>query len=385
MAWQLRFSRARETAQATVGHRAIAVIMLATGLLIAGCGGSGSESGAGSRTVAVDEAQQQAADYRGPGQIEQSTYRSSSPAEGSLDYRLYIPTRYERLGPAPLIVVLHGCNTTAEQMMSSSALHPTAEREGIVLLYPDVPPSSQPTKCWNWFDPNSQVRDSGQAALIAGLTRDLMSRYRIDPERVYLLGMSSGAMMTSILGATYPDLFVAIGENAGCAYRAGPQCLGVGAVLPSEALGKQAYEAMGAYARVMPVLQLRGDADHTVPMSNSAQVTAQWTVTNNYVLAQAATGPFVTVPAEIVDGQKPDGYAWTRQRYRDAAGCLLIEDWVIHGMGHYFSGGSSDPTQSGNTDPKGPMMAEIAWRFFNRFRLSDFSHGYHPGGAACES
>jgi len=335
--------------------------------------------------LAIDEPAQQAADYKSPGKIEKFTYTSNDVLAGDLDYLVYTPTTYNPRKPAPLVIVLHGCTTTADNMMASSAMHPTAEREGFVVVYPDVPLSSRPfVNCWKWPDPNSQVRDSGDPALIAGVTREVMQRMRIDPERVYLLGMSSGATMTGIMGAAYPDLFAAIAENAGCAYRAEP-CLALGGALSQGNLGEQAYQTMGPYARVMPVLQLRGDQDTTVPPSSSLQVIQQWTETNNYVLSGTATTPFDTVPDETYEGIKSGGYAYTVNRYRDNNGCLLIEDWMIHGMGHYFSGGSSDSSQVTFTDPKGPMMAEIAWRFFSRYRLSDFASGYQPRSGACSS
>ena len=336
------------------------------------------------RLAVIDEAAQQAADYKAPGKIEKFTYASGDVLTGDLDYLIYTPTTYNSRKLAPLVVVLHGCTTTADNMMASSAMHPTAEREGFIVVYPDVPLSSRLfVNCWKFPDPNSQVRDSGDPALIAGVTRDVMQRMSIDPERVYLIGMSSGAVMTGIMGATYPDIFAAIAENAGCAYKALP-CLGAGGALSqSDQLGQQAYQAMGQRARVMPVLQLRGDQDTTVPPSNSPQVIEQWIATNNYVLSGTATAPFDTVSDEAYDGVKSDGYAYTVNRYRDSNGCLLIEDWMIHGMGHYFSGGSSDPSQSIFTDPKGPMMAEIAWRFLNRYRLSDFTSGYRPSVKAC--
>ena len=335
------------------------------------------------KSLITNEAAQQAADYNALGNIEYYSY-SGGDLAGSLDYLVYTPSSYHSDRAAPLIVVVHGCNTTASEMMASSAMHPTAEREGIVVVYPDVPLTSRLVgNCWKWFDPLSQIRDGGDAALLAGVTREVMQRMNIDAERVYLLGMSSGAMMTSIMGAAYPDIFAAIAENAGCAYRAGPQCLLVGPVFSSEQLGEQAYQTMGSYARVMPVLQLRGDQDSTVPISNSPQVIQQWIATNNYVLSQTASQPFDSASDKTYEGKKSGGYAYTVNRYEDKNGCLLIEDWIVHGMGHFFSGGSIDPAQAIYTDPRGPMMAEISWKFFDRFRLSDFINGYRPRSSAC--
>lgn len=331
----------------------------------------------------INEPAQQSADFSKPGIITNHTFNSDNPLVGALNYLVYTPSTYNPGKPAPLLLAIHGCNTTAQQFTSSSALHPTAEREGIVVVYPDVPLRNEPTKCWQWFNPLSQVRDSGDPALLAGITKQVIQKMNIDEDRVYALGMSSGAMMTSILGATYPDLYAAIAENSGCAYRAGVTCAVVGPTLPDNTLGELAFNAMGERARVMPILQLRGDKDLVVPISNSPQVINQWLATNNLVMTGTTEGPFDKQTDVTFKGKKTGGHAYSVNRYTDKQGCLLVEDWVIHDMGHFFSGGSPDPGAAEFTDPKGPMMAEITWRFLSRYKLSDFKGGYNPSPAAC--
>lgn len=331
----------------------------------------------------INEPAQQSADFSKPGIISNHTFNSDNPLIGSLNYSVYTPASYNPDKPAPLLLAIHGCNTTAQEFMASSALHPTAEREGIVVVYPDVPLRNEPLKCWQWFNPISQVRGSGDPALLAGITQEIIVNMNIDEDRVYALGMSSGAMMTSILGATYPDVYAAIAENAGCAYLAGATCAFVGPTLPDDTLGQLAFDAMGEHARVMPVLQLRGDQDTTVPISNSPQVINQWLATNNYVMTGTATAPFDRQPDVTFQNQKSNGHAFTVSRYTDKQGCLLVEDWVIHGMGHFFSGGNPNADAAEFADPKGPMMAEISWRFLSRYKLSDFKDGYKPAKAAC--
>ena len=69
--------------------------------------------------------------------------------------------------------------------------------------------------------------------------------------------------------------------------------------------------------------------------------------------------------------QKPGGYAYTVKSYRDPAGCLIGERWLVHGMDHFWSGGTSDPEYASFTDPKGPSGAEASWAFLKRYRKSD--------------
>jgi hypothetical protein len=68
---------------------------------------------------------------------------------------------------------------------------------------------------------------------------------------------------------------------------------------------------------------------------------------------------------------KQDGYSSTVSTYLDPDGCLIGERWLIHGMNHFWPGGSSDPQWASFTDPKGPNGAEIAWAFLTRYTKSD--------------
>lgn len=153
---------------------------------------------------------------------------------------MYTPSSYQHGKPdsaVPLVVMVHSCNTTALEQARASAFHALAERERFVVVYPDNTNEvvaatgnegerparwvgSHPLQCWRFYDPTSLLRGSGDVAQVAGITRQVMANWRIDPERVYVAGMSSGAMLTSALGATYPDLYAAIGVVAGCAYLA---------------------------------------------------------------------------------------------------------------------------------------------------------------------
>jgi poly(hydroxyalkanoate) depolymerase family esterase len=323
-----------------------------------------------------------------PGRLEHFTMATP---EGEADYLVYTPSTVDSRTPVPLYVMTHGCNTTALQQARADLHHPVAERERFVVLYPDFAPATHPVRCWRWTDPASQQRDGGDPATIAAETRAVMAHWNIDAQRVYAMGMSSGAFMTSILGATYPDLYAAIGIMAGGPYRT-YACLGDrGAPRPqaeTPELAQGAYDAMGSHARVVPVIELHGTADNTVPPPCGEQAIEQWLRTDNLVITHGARqdGPLALSAARTRTVAEPGRRAAQVRDYVDAQGCLVAEKWDIAGMDHFWTGGTTDPQYAAFTDPTGPNGAEATWAFFKHFRRDDTNAPCAPAArSACHS
>lgn len=317
-----------------------------------------------------------AGDPADPGTIQTFTEGTGANAR---PYIVYTPTTYDAGRPAPLLVMTHGCQTTAEQQMKANLYNRVAEREGFVVMYPDVDEAlvNMPgplRRCWRFYDSGSWHRDQGDAAAIAGMTRATMKRVNIDPERVYLMGMSAGGFMTSIMAAAYPDLYAAVGINAAGAY-GDAVCLGVPSPIPVAVTAQNARTEMGANARIVPRLVMGGDKDQGIPPACADKALEQGLRTNNLVIGDSQTSPISLTPSSVREESNPSpgGYASTVSEFTDPDGCLVGERWLIHGMNHFWPGGSSDPELKNFTDPKGPNGAEISWKFFSRFKLTDTS------------
>lgn len=309
-----------------------------------------------------------------PGTTESLVFTSQF---GTNPYRVYTPRGYRAGTALPVVVMIHGCNTTAAQQEAANEFDQLADQKNFIVAYPDhdgaTSPapmgvgSTHPVQCWRWFDPTSNVRGSGDPYQLAMITQQVTASWDADASRVYAVGMSSGAMMTSILGATYPDLFAAIGVVAGCPYGGTGCAAPVWHSVENTALeAKAAHDEQGVRARVVPVISMQGDKDGTVDPGESANVVSQWIQT-----ASLADGTVpILAPSATREGQVPDGRAFEVQTFDDRAGCLLAERWTVFGMDHYWPGGSADAASAPYTDPTGPSGAEAAWAFFSHFTLA---------------
>ena len=273
---------------------------------------------------------------------------------GSRGYKLYVPSGYRDGRPVPLVVMLHGCTQSPDDFAAGTRMNQLAEEQGCLVAYPAQAASANISKCWNWFKAEDQQRDAGEPSLIAGITRQIMAEYPVDPQRVYVAGLSAGGAAAAVMGATYPDLYAAIGVHSGLA-------CGAAQDLPSAlaAMRQGGPPAAGASRngsqRPVPTIVFHGDRDTTVSPVNGDQVIAQ----------SKAGAELRTV---VSRGQAEGGTTYTRTVQVDAGGRPILEQWVLHGTGHTWSGGS----QAGSyTDPRGPDASREMLRFFFAHRRSD--------------
>jgi poly(hydroxyalkanoate) depolymerase family esterase len=330
--------------------------------------------------LAIAPAAALAGDPPDPGSTQSFTY-GTGPL--SNPYIVYTPTTYNPRRPAPLFVMVHGCQTTAYQQMRANLINQLAEREGFVVLYPDIDESGrlQPSvtqNCWRFPVPNSWQRGQGDAVAIAGMTQAVISRWSIDPQRVYLSGMSAGGFMTSILAAAYPDLYAAVAIAAGGAYGDGSCLFGLPGNFSAEESAQLAFDQEGPRARVVPILVMGGDADQAVVPACADKALEQGLRTDNLVFDGVQTAPINLSAASVRQYQKPGGYSYKISSYADGHGCLIGERVLIHGMNHFWPGGSSDQQWHNWTDPKAPSGAELAWSFVSAFHKDDTAWSCRP-------
>jgi Esterase PHB depolymerase len=118
----------------------------------------------------------------------EGTYRNKA---GSRTYKVFVPSGYHLGQPLPLVVMLHGCTQSPDDFAAGTRMNFIAEEQNCLVVYPAQRSDANPSKCWNWFRAADQRRDEGEPSLIAGITRQVMQDYSIDPKRVFVAGLSA--------------------------------------------------------------------------------------------------------------------------------------------------------------------------------------------------
>jgi poly(hydroxyalkanoate) depolymerase family esterase len=140
---------------------------------------------------------------------------------GNLEMWTYSPAGADR-GPAPLVVVLHGCTQKASSM-APGGFEVLADARRFHLLYPQQKSENNPAGCFNWAgeygDPANLERGKGENRSIVSMVETMKATHSIDPARVYVIGFSAGGAFAAVLLATWPDVFAAGAIAAGVPYR----------------------------------------------------------------------------------------------------------------------------------------------------------------------
>ena len=264
-------------------------------------------------------------------------------------YRLYIPANYHAdSSPRPLLLNLHGLGANGLLQESYGDFRSIADTAGFLIVHPDATLLPVPG-FWN-----TGLLPSGPDDLrfLSDLIDTISAQYRVDAGRVYSAGFSNGGFMSYYLASHLSQKVAAVASVSG-------------SILP------QTFSTMPAPSRPVPVMEIHGTLDATVPYFGSVNATHVDTVIQYWVTKNncSPTPQVRSVPNTVLlDGCNAKRYLWSG----GAAGST-VELFKVTNGGHAWPGATL-PLGIGLTNHDFKASREI-WRFLRQHRLTSPSGG----------
>lgn len=290
--------------------------------------------------------------------VAQSTVSGTIVSGGlTREYLVYVPAAYTGNAAVPVVFNLHGYTSNNLEQLFYGDFRPIADTANFLIVLPNGTLDNQGNRFWNTFLGNSTVDDVG---FIRDLLDTLQANYNIDKNRVYSTGMSNGGFMSYSLSCQLNDRITAIASVTGSMIQSK-----LNACNP---------------ARPVPVMEIHGTADNTVPYNGSPASTfvaipalvAKWVDLNN-----CNPMPIIT---QLPNINTTDGSTAERQLYTGGDHGSTVEHYKVIGGGHTWPGASIN---IGVTNKDFSASKEI-WRFFRQYRLDQLTASGEPENDAAQ-
>jgi poly(hydroxyalkanoate) depolymerase family esterase len=291
------------------------------------------------------------------------------PGARERDYQVFVPDHLAA-GAAPVVMLLHGCLQTEQNMIDETRFTELAERDGFIVVFPFI--TSYPflpvraRNCWGFFIERHRHEGGGEPADLRRILEAVEDEFRVDPARRYVAGLSSGAAMAVVMAVAYSEDIAAAGAVAGLPYgeaacAVAHACFTGIAHRPLAAF----LEAMGAEQqqpeerRLVPLMVIHSTDDTVVPIRNARNLRDSWIAWYG-----AETTPVATEDCAA------EGVACVHTRFADPAGRTVVETVLYEGPAfgrtHFWVGDG----EGAFADPDGPSASELLWSFFRHHELA---------------
>jgi poly(3-hydroxybutyrate) depolymerase len=276
-------------------------------------------------------------------------------------------------GKRALMLSLHGCGQTASGNVINQKFNweTTAEKYGMVVIAPTVPSGTSSTRsssgCWDWFGANHN-RTSRDAVPLMALVNAVKGRANldIDPNQIYVSGLSSGAGETHVIGCSFPDVFAGVVPNAAPALGSASTDIFSDPTVTAQQVATNCKAMNGNNASYNAMYNTQLFAN--VYGSTDAIVKPTHNVRNRdgmKILYGANTSAGTVT---VTGGSGGNG---TVDLWKDTNNAIRIGNQVVAGMGHAWpagAGGSGGGTYVDYTHVNFPAYI-VPWLFANNLRV----------------
>jgi len=237
----------------------------------------------------------------------------------------------------PVVVAAHYCGGSAAAFFSFTgvpAIVAAADRYGFIMIFPQTTNPATSAKCWDVGSKASLTHDGGgDTQAIAQMVKYEITTRNADPNRVYVMGASSGAMLTEAMLAVYPDVFKAgsefSGVPAGCwsagwsaASNWGGTCANGLDAMTAQAWGNLVRGMYPGYSGYRPRIQLwHGTSDTIINYANQTEGIKEWTNVLGLNTTPSSTDTTSVTGFKI-------------EKWQNSCGFKLLEAHTQNGGGH---------------------------------------------------
>ena len=276
------------------------------------------------------------------------------PGSRRREYLVHVPPSYERQERVPLVMVLHGCNQDHFDMQAITRFDQLADRYGFIVVYPFITTyrGVRLRNCWGWWRQRDIRGGGGEVEDLWNIINAVRRSHRIDPDRIHVTGLSSGAAMAVAMAVVHGGRIASCATVAGVAYGESIWALGrYPRVKQTNSTVADMKQAMGAKRSLTPLFIAHSDDDSVVGLRAAQKLRDSW----------IACFDLDSDSADITWG-KHGRRLWSLTSYADGQSASALDYVVFQGYEHGWFGGAQGPFSV----PEAPDVSKMIWSFFAR-------------------
>lgn len=278
----------------------------------------------------------------------------SYPGSRRREYLLHVPPACERGERVPLVMVLHGCNQDHFDMQTITGFDELADRHGFIVVYPFITTyrDVRIRNCWGWWRHRETRRGGGEVEDLWNIINAVRRSHRIDPDRIHVTGLSSGAAMAVAMAVVHGGKIASCAAVAGIAYGESIWALGrYPRVKQTSSTVADMKQAMGPNRGFTPLFIAHSADDSVVGLRAAEKLRDSWIACFGLDEGSASA-------TQGIHG----GKGWSLTTYADQHGATSLDYLELDGYEHGWFGGAAGPFSV----PDAPDVSKMIWTFFAR-------------------